>query len=53
VVNLVNNGTDTTIQVDADGTGSGTTMVDVATLHGVHTTISILFDDSGTPTDVH
>ncbi|WP_210326178.1 DUF5801 repeats-in-toxin domain-containing protein [Oricola nitratireducens] len=53
VVNLVNNGTDTTVQVDADGTGSGTTMVDVATLHGVHTTISILFDDSDTPTDVH
>ena len=52
VVNLVNDGVNTTIQVDADGTGAGTTMVDVATLTGVHTTISILFDDHDPKTDV-
>ncbi|MFZ2099082.1 MAG: type I secretion C-terminal target domain-containing protein, partial [Oricola sp.] len=52
VVNLVNDGVNTTIQVDDNGTTAGGTMVDVATLTGVHTTISILFDDTEPKTDV-
>ncbi len=46
VINLSNDGTTTTISIDTDGTGPGTTFSEVATFNGVVTQINILFDDS-------
>jgi Ca2+-binding RTX toxin-like protein len=43
-VRLSNDGTNTTLWVDSDGTQSGTTEVAVATLSGVHTAVTILYD---------
>jgi hypothetical protein len=49
VINLSNDGTTTTISIDTDGTGAGTTFAEVATFNGVVTQINILFDDSQQP----
>ena len=52
VINLSNDGTTTTISIDTDGTGPGTTFSEVATFNGVVTQINILFDDSQQPAAV-
>ncbi|MBB6468495.1 hypothetical protein HNQ96_004379 [Aminobacter lissarensis] len=52
LVNLVNDGTNTSVMVDDNGLAAGGTMVAVATLAGVHTTITVLYDDNQPTTPV-
>jgi VCBS repeat-containing protein len=51
VVSLANDGTNTTLSVDSNGTTAGGSPVAVAVLSGVHTTVTILYDGTN-DTDV-
>lgn len=46
LVSLVNDGVNTSVMVDNNGLAAGGSMVSVATLSGVHTTITVLYDDN-------
>ncbi|WP_406873179.1 DUF5801 repeats-in-toxin domain-containing protein [Aminobacter sp. P9b] len=52
LVSLINDGTNTSVMVDSNGLAAGGSMVSVATLSGIHTTITVLYDDNQPPAPV-
>jgi Ca2+-binding RTX toxin-like protein len=52
VVDIQTDGTDTHVFVDTTGTATGSSMVEVATLTGIHNTVAILYDDNHSATNV-